>query len=201
MHIHHVRPIHGRATEQIGKERTMRLIVADALMDKISSETIFIKDGLFFQKMIDDAPTIEPSEQVTSKLKNPCDSLLTEDSEDSKEQKSKLEQTCKDCKFCASCIMSAPDGQWKSCKYFEPSDKSAEPQLDVYAQEYKAYRDAHPYGTDKAPSVSAERSGEWIFNGYADEKKSWFICSECDHSQFHKSNYCPNCGARMEAND
>ena len=29
--------------------------------------------------------------QVTSKLKNPCDSLLTEDSEDSKEQKSKLD--------------------------------------------------------------------------------------------------------------
>lgn len=24
-----------------------------------------------------------------------------------------------------------------------------EPQLDVYAQEYKAYRDTHPYGTDK----------------------------------------------------
>ena len=31
------------------------------------------------------------AEQVTSKLKNPCDSLLTEDSEDSKEQKSKLD--------------------------------------------------------------------------------------------------------------
>ena len=30
------------------------------------------------------------TEQVTSKLKNPCDSLLTEDSADSKEQKSKL---------------------------------------------------------------------------------------------------------------
>ena len=29
----------------------------------------------------------EPSEQVTGKLKNPCDSLLTEESEDSKEQK------------------------------------------------------------------------------------------------------------------
>lgn len=37
------------------------------------------------------APTIEPSVQVTGKLKNPCDSLLTEDSEDAKEQKSKLD--------------------------------------------------------------------------------------------------------------
>ena len=34
---------------------------------------------------------IPSAEQVTSKLKNPCDSLLTEDSADAKEQKSKLE--------------------------------------------------------------------------------------------------------------
>ena len=38
-----------------------RLIDADALMDKISSETIFIKDGLWVSKIIADAPTIEPS--------------------------------------------------------------------------------------------------------------------------------------------
>ena len=31
------------------------------------------------------------AEQVTSKLKNPCDSLLTDDSDECKEQKSKLE--------------------------------------------------------------------------------------------------------------
>ena len=30
----------------------------------------------------------------------------------------------------------------------------AEPQLDVYAQEYKAYRDKHPYGTDKVTEPS-----------------------------------------------
>ena len=42
----------------------------------------------FFSRFFSDT---EPSEQVTSKLKNPCDSLLTEDSEDSKEQKSKLD--------------------------------------------------------------------------------------------------------------
>ena len=41
--------------------------------------------------MIEEALNVKLTEQVTSKLKNPCDSLLTEDSEDSKEQKSKLE--------------------------------------------------------------------------------------------------------------
>ena len=45
-------------------------------------------------KMAISALSAEPrpsAEQVTSKLKNPCDSLLTEDKDDSKEQKSKLD--------------------------------------------------------------------------------------------------------------
>ena len=37
----------------------MRLIDADALMDKITIETIFIKDGLWVSKIIADAPTVE----------------------------------------------------------------------------------------------------------------------------------------------
>ena len=45
----------------------MRLIDADALMDKITSETIFIKDGLWVSKIIDDAPTIEPSGDLISR--------------------------------------------------------------------------------------------------------------------------------------
>ena len=45
----------------------MRLIDADALMDKISSETIFIKDGLLVSKIIADAPTIEPSGDLISR--------------------------------------------------------------------------------------------------------------------------------------
>lgn len=45
----------------------MRLIDADALMDKISSETIFIKDGLWVSKIIADAPTIEPSGDIISR--------------------------------------------------------------------------------------------------------------------------------------
>lgn len=35
--------------------------------------------------------SLPSAEQVTSKLKNPCDSLLTDDKDDSKEQKSKLD--------------------------------------------------------------------------------------------------------------
>ena len=38
----------------------MRLIDADALSEKLCETTIFIKDGEVFQRMINDAPTIEP---------------------------------------------------------------------------------------------------------------------------------------------
>ena len=36
----------------------MRLIDADALSEKLSKTTIFIKDGEVFQRMINDAPTV-----------------------------------------------------------------------------------------------------------------------------------------------
>lgn len=39
--------------------------------------------------------------------------------------------------------------------------------------------------------------GEWVFNAYINTEKSWFICSKCGSSVFHKSNYCPHCGADM----
>ena len=47
------------------------------------------------------------------------------------------------------------------------------------------------------PSVSAERVGEWIKQN--DELKvSDYRCSICGHYQDDKTNYCSECGARME---
>lgn len=51
------------------------------------------------------------------------------------------------------------------------------------------------YLIDCAPTVSAEREGEWIYPiGLA-----WnYICSLCGaNGGVIGSNYCPNCGARM----
>ena len=52
------------------------------------------------------------------------------------------------------------------------------------------------------PSVSAERVGVWIPSNIPNEK---WVCSECGGACWYydyqgslgKSNYCPNCGARM----
>ena len=45
----------------------MRLIDADALNDKLCETTIFIKDGVAFQRMINDAPTIDAVQVVRCK--------------------------------------------------------------------------------------------------------------------------------------
>ena len=44
-----------------------RLIDADALSKKVSSTTLFIKDAEVFQRMINDATTIEPSGDLISR--------------------------------------------------------------------------------------------------------------------------------------
>ena len=47
---------------------------------------------------------------------------------------------------------------------------------------------------DELPS--AERRGRWIYNANFAEPP--FKCSACGKSQGRLSNYCPDCGARME---
>lgn len=44
-----------------------RLIDADALSEKLCETTIFIKDGEVFQRMINDAPTVDAVEVVRCK--------------------------------------------------------------------------------------------------------------------------------------
>ena len=69
------------------------------------------------------------AEQVTSKLKKPCDSLLTEDSEDSKEQKSKLDH---DREWIIGCIKH--DGFIKTDRFDKANQiilDALEPQTDT----------------------------------------------------------------------
>ena len=87
------------------------------------------------------------AEQVTGKLQNPCDSLLTEDSEDSKEQKSKLDH---DREWIIGCIKH--DGFIKTDRFDKanqiildalslPIDITAE-QWDMYVDELRKIRES-----------------------------------------------------------
>ena len=52
---------------------------------------------------------------------------------------------------------------------------------------------------------SAERRGQWVSQEYMSEIDSFiyteYKCSNCGEISKKKSNYCPNCGARMEAKE
>lgn len=123
----------------------------------------------------------EVVKQVTSKLKKPCDSLLTEESNGSKEQKSKLEH---DREWIIGCIKH--DGFIKTDRF----DKANQIILDA---------------------LSAEAAqGEWIVREYCTNEldyRRWteIECPFCGEKPTYEDldnmNYCPNCGARMKGGD
>lgn len=45
-----------------------------------------------------------------------------------------------------------------------------------------------------AADVMEVRHGRWIWKGH------YLICSECDHES-DRTNYCPNCGAKMDGEE
>ena len=58
----------------------------------------------------------------------------------------------------------------------------------------------------ESPIIDAEpvRHGRWETKVYTTENDEWIteyreeVCSECGEGQIGISNYCPNCGAKMD---
>ena len=49
------------------------------------------------------------------------------------------------------------------------------------------------------PTIEERKEGRWIF-----DEKGYFFCSECKrkpNSQYTTTDYCPNCGAKMERSE
>ena len=123
------------------------------------------------------------AEQVTSKLKNPCDSLLTEESNGSKEQKSKLEH---DREWIIGCIKH--DGFIKTDRFDKANQIILEAlSADVVSrekyEEVKAYMDTLvdafiEDGEELAESVKVVRCKDC----------RWWSCKDSLHQ--HNSHLC-----------
>lgn len=48
-----------------------------------------------------------------------------------------------------------------------------------------------------AADVSPVRHGRWVCVDTDNEQ--FFICNRCKRREYWESNYCPNCGAKMDA--
>lgn len=48
----------------------------------------------------------------------------------------------------------------------------------------------------KSEDVSPVMHGEWLCAETDDEQ--FFLCSVCNDKEYWESNYCPNCGAKMD---
>ena len=49
----------------------------------------------------------------------------------------------------------------------------------------------------KSEDVAPVVHGEWLCAETDDEQ--FFLCSVCNDKEYWESNYCPNCGAKMDA--
>lgn len=49
----------------------------------------------------------------------------------------------------------------------------------------------------KAEDVAPVVHGKWLYAETDDEQ--FFLCSLCNDKEYWESNYCPNCGAKMDA--
>ena len=54
---------------------------------------------------------------------------------------------------------------------------------------------------ERLPSVKLERKiGEWIYVGHQ-FRLTMYRCSECGELNIGESNFCPNCGTKMDDDD
>ena len=143
------------------------------------------------------------AEQVTSKLKKPCDSLLTEDSEDSKEQKSKLDH---DREWIIGCIKH--DGFIKTDRFDKanniildalssdveiPIDKTVV-HIETYRRLYEKYVDL------KNNAVKVVKCKNCRYRFY-DKYNDCYMCDRHEYGEsFEDDDYCSWGERREDAN-
>lgn len=140
------------------------------------------KQNIGIDWALDALKALPSTEQVTGKLKKPCNPLLTDEVEECKEKKGKLD------------LISRQDAI--------DAVMNIEPTFDTRTLEpYQKEKDVVS-AINSLPSASVE-VGEWVWK--TDDLSYWYVCSQCGERPMcnrfsyreERSNFCPNCGARM----
>lgn len=155
----------------------------------------------------------EPSEQVTGKLKKPCDSLLTDDSAECKEQKSKLDLISRADAIDAVVSWTVEDKPTEEMPTDLVDRINALPSADrpmwkwigefIGDMQEKAIALLRMTGwLDEHDKEIGRPHGEWV--DFVSQVEGRFKeCGRCGEriylSTFYENdyNYCPTCGAKM----
>lgn len=81
----------------------------------------------------------------------------------------------------------------------EPFNWNDSPEAIQEVRDYQWFRSL----VENAPPVTTkQKTGKWKLLGcYRNGHGRVYNCSKCGETEFYVSNYCPNCGARMEVEE
>lgn len=91
-----------------------------------------------------------------------------------------------------------------SVKPQEPSDISNDGTLTVNVEDGRKISrvlvcGANHWGGLYYPDEQEPKTGHWISHYDEDEKVGWYECDRCHTERAFNTDYCPDCGAKMES--
>jgi len=69
---------------------------------------------------------------------------------------------------------------------------------DVNTSIKEAFTRGFELGLKKAPTTSQPKTGHWISHYDEDAKEGWYECDRCHTERAFNTDYCPDCGAKMQ---
>ena len=72
--------------------------------------------------------------------------------------------------------------------------------LEAWPERYTGEGVVYVEDIDNAPTVDAVevKHGRWVKKQFADDCTTAYRCSDCHTTWDANTNYCPNCGAKMD---
>lgn len=95
-------------------------------------------------------------------------------------------------------VSGTPDRPYFNILYFDPADQDYHIGFSSYCLEYVFKWLSEEFEIEDAPAadVAPVRHGRWLC--VDTDTEQFFLCNRCKKKEYWESNYCPNCGAKMD---